>query len=102
VLRDGRRVATHDARAVSPPELVREMVGHDLPERGTQGTRPSGQIALRVENLRAGKLVRVVNFHVRVGEILGVAGLIGSGRTETLRAIFGADPKEGGDIYLQG
>ncbi|SPE59069.1 Ribose import ATP-binding protein RbsA [Verrucomicrobia bacterium] len=100
VLRDGRRVASHQASSVSPPELVREMVGHDLPERQATGERVAGAVALRVRNLRAGQRVRGVSFEVRHGEILGLAGLIGSGRTETLRALFGADPKEGGETLL--
>ena len=99
VLRDGRRVATHNATEVTPPELVREMVGHDLPERKGAGPRAAGDFALRVKNLRAGDRVLDVSFDVRRGEILGMAGLIGSGRTETLRAIFGADPKQGGAVF---
>jgi ribose transport system ATP-binding protein len=102
VLRDGRRVATHKASETSPPELVREMVGHDLPERKASGQRVAGEPVLRVEHLAAGERVRDVSFEVRRGEILGLAGLIGSGRTETLRAIFGADPKTGGEIFLGG
>ena len=100
VLRDGRRVATHDAAEVTPAALVREMVGHDLPERKAAAERSAGEPALRVEHLRAGESVRDVSFQVRCGEILGLAGLIGSGRTETLRAIFGADKKDGGEILL--
>jgi ribose transport system ATP-binding protein len=92
-------VATHNAAEVTPPELVREMVGHDLPERKGGGARVAGDIALRVQNLRAGERVLDVSFEVRRGEILGMAGLIGSGRTETLRAIFGADPKAGGAVF---
>jgi ribose transport system ATP-binding protein len=99
VLRDGRRVATHDAAEVTPPDLVREMVGHDLPERKGGGSRTTGEVALRVKNLRAGERVHDVSFDVRHGEILGMAGLIGSGRTETLRAIFGADQKTGGAVF---
>ena len=100
VLRDGRRVATHPAQEVTPPQLVREMVGHDLPERKSAGTVAAGNVALRVCNLSAGSRVRDVSFDLRYGEILGLAGLIGSGRTETLRAIFGADPKDGGEVHL--
>src|ERR1017187_9798734 len=100
VLRDGRRVATHDAAEVTPAALVREMVGHDLPERRAAAERSAGEPALRVDRLRAGDRVRDVSFQVRCGEILGLAGLIGSGRTETLRAIFGADKKDGGEIWL--
>jgi ribose transport system ATP-binding protein len=100
VLRDGRRVATHDAAEVTPAALVREMVGHDLPERRAAAERSAGEPALRVDRLRAGDRVRDVSFQVRCGEILGLAGLIGSGRTETLRAIFGADKKDGGEVFL--
>jgi ribose transport system ATP-binding protein len=100
VLRDGRRVATHNAADVAPPELVREMVGHDLPERKRTSERVKGELALRVRGLCAGPRVRDVGFELRRGEILGLAGLIGSGRTETLRAIFGADRKDSGEIFI--
>jgi len=100
VMRDGRAVATFDAGEATPEELVRKMVGHDLPERKAAIERPIKEIALRVRNLRAGERVRDVSFEVRRGEILGIAGLIGSGRTETLRAIFGADAKDGGEILV--
>ncbi|HVV70081.1 MAG TPA: sugar ABC transporter ATP-binding protein [Verrucomicrobiae bacterium] len=100
VLRDGRRVATHKATDVTPAELVREMVGHDLPERKSTAIRAAGELAMRVKGLSAAQRVRNVSFEVRRGEILGLAGLIGSGRTETLRAIFGADPKDSGEIFL--
>ena len=100
VLRDGRRVATHEAIEVTPADMVREMVGHDLPERKAAAGRAAGEPALRVERLRAGERVQDVTFQVRRGEILGLAGLIGSGRTETLRAVFGADRKDGGQVFL--
>jgi ribose transport system ATP-binding protein len=102
VLRDGRRVATHNAAEVSSPELVREMVGHELPVRQVAGERSRGDVVLKVVDLCAGTRVRNVSFEVRTGEIVGLAGLIGSGRTETLRAIFGADPKQSGSIFLAG
>jgi ribose transport system ATP-binding protein len=102
VLRDGRRVATHPAAEVSPADLVREMVGHDLPERKASGGRAAGAVAMRVSHLTAGDRIRDVSFEVRKGEILGLAGLIGAGRTETLRAIFGADPKDSGEIFVGG
>lgn len=102
VMRDGRVVATHSVAGVKPAQLIAEMVGRDLPERKSAGERPLGKVALQVRDLRAGDRVRGVSFEVRHGEILGVAGLIGSGRTETLRAIFGADPKENGDVFIGG
>jgi ribose transport system ATP-binding protein len=100
VLRDGRRISTHPAKEVKAADLVRDMVGHDLPERKSGGARGAGEVALRVRDLRAGESVQGVSFDLRRGEILGLAGLIGSGRTETLRAIFGADPKDGGEVFL--
>lgn len=100
VMRDGRSVATHNASDVTPAELVREMVGHDLPVRKSVGERAAGEVALRLHHLRAGERVRDVSFEVRRGEILGIAGLIGAGRTETLRAIFGADAKDSGKILV--
>lgn len=100
VMRDGRAVATHLASGVTATGLVREMVGHDLPERKRAGERPFGPVALRVRHLRTAERVQEVSFAVRRGEILGLAGLIGSGRTETLRAIFGADARISGDILV--
>jgi ribose transport system ATP-binding protein len=100
VLRDGRRVATHEVAEATPARLVREMVGHDLPERKGCGERVAGEVALRVERLAAGDRVHDVSLVVRRGEILGLAGLIGAGRTETLRAIFGADRAKQGKVFL--
>ena len=102
VMRDGRPVATHNASDVTPAALVREMVGHDLPARKSGGERATGEVALRVRHLRAGERVRDASFEVRRGEILGIAGLIGAGRTEMLRAIFGADAKDSGEIIIGG
>jgi ribose transport system ATP-binding protein len=100
VLRDGQMIATHSAADVAPAQLIREMAGHDLPERGVTGETRRGAVALRVRNLSAGNRVHEVSFEVRHGEILGLSGLIGSGRTETLRAIFGADAKNGGEVLV--
>jgi ribose transport system ATP-binding protein len=102
VMRDGRCIATHIARDVTQAQLIREMAGHDLPTRKQSGARDTGAVALSVQKLSAGKRIHEVSFQVRQGEILGIAGLIGSGRTETLRAIFGADCKDAGDIQVDG
>ena len=59
-------------------------------------------MVLKVEHLNAGKMVQDVSFELHKGEILGFSGLMGAGRTETARALFGADPKESGDIYING
>ncbi|MCZ6673387.1 MAG: sugar ABC transporter ATP-binding protein [Verrucomicrobia bacterium] len=102
VLRDGRRISTHDTTSVTVDQLVHEMAGNELAER-----RPHLEIehrgpGLRVENLTALPAVRDVSFEVQKGEILGIAGLIGAGRTETLRAIFGADAMQSGTVFLSG
>jgi ribose transport system ATP-binding protein len=78
------------------------MVGRDVVEEKAIKPRPLGGVALRVTNLCLGKSVRDVSFEVRRGEILGFAGLMGSGRTETFRAIFGADRPDSGAIYVRG
>lgn len=100
VLRDGRRIATHPAASVTNDQLVREMVGHELPPRSTVSGATRGPVALAVRDVAAGDCVSRVSFEVHAGEILGIAGLIGSGRTETLRAIFGADRITSGEVRL--
>lgn len=100
VLRDGRRVTTHAAAAVTADQLVSEMVGHELPPRPPADSRERGPVVLEVHDLTAGERVRGVSFQAHKGEILGIAGLIGSGRTETLRAIFGADRIASGTVHV--
>ena len=99
VLRDGRVVATRPTAAASMSEIVQLMVGERAVEALAQhANRSEGDVALRVEELTRGKRLRNVSLEVRQGEILGLAGLVGSGRTETLRAIFGADPVDSGRV----
>ncbi len=100
VLRDGQMVATHDAQDVEIDGIVREMVGRDLGEGFERHASITEEPALRVDGLRRGDAVKDVSFEVRKGEILGFAGLMGSGRTEAMRAIFGADRAEGGSVFL--
>ncbi len=102
VLRDGKAVFTGQTSDLSPGEIIFKMVGRDLEqEQLRHGSKP-GPVALRVEGLTVGGKVRDVSFEVCRGEILGVAGLMGSGRTETMRAVFGADKADRGRIYLYG
>jgi ribose transport system ATP-binding protein len=98
VLRDGRVVAALDAAGASLEDLVRLMVGDGALSRTGQGPRATGAVALRVDGLTGRRLPRDVSFTVRHGEILGLAGLVGSGRSETLRAIVGADPRVAGRV----
>jgi ribose transport system ATP-binding protein len=93
-------VTTQPARALTLDALIRSMVGRELDPARAQAGRAPGPVALRVEGLRHGDAVRDVSFEVRAGEILGIAGLMGSGRTETVRAVFGADRAAAGAVYL--
>jgi len=102
VLRDGRIVESRTAGDWTTEELVRAMVGRDLASIEVRPPRQPGAVAMRVESLHRGTAVRGVGFEAREGEILGFAGLMGSGRTETMRAVFGADTPESGRIYLKG
>jgi len=102
VLRDGRVVGTRAAGAVSLDEIIRMMVGRDLGEVQRPARERAGGVALRVAGLSRRGAIRGVSFEARAGEILGLAGLMGSGRTETLRAIFGADRPDAGEVFLGG
>jgi len=102
VLRDGSVVARDLPPETPLDEIIRAMVGRDIGEVRAGSDRVRGETALRVEDLHRGSAVRGVSFEVRAGEILGFAGLMGSGRTETMRAVFGADRADGGKVYLGG
>jgi ribose transport system ATP-binding protein len=98
VLRDGRVVGQREARDASLDEMVRLMVGDAIAAPIGHQPRTGGAVALRVDGLTGVRLPRDVSFTVRHGEILGVAGLVGSGRSETLRAIVGADRRAAGRV----
>jgi ribose transport system ATP-binding protein len=103
VLRDGAVILTDSTDRLSIDQIIRQMVGRDLGrEHFRDAGKAAGETALRVVGLNRGDKVRDVCFEVHRGEILGVAGLMGSGRTETMRAIFGADRADSGDIFLAG
>jgi ribose transport system ATP-binding protein len=102
VLRDGAWVATVPVAGTSNDELIHLMVGRDLKDKFPKIHVEPGEEALRVENLTRKGVLHAVSFHVRRGEILGIAGLVGSKRTETARVIFGADRRDSGRVLLHG
>jgi len=101
VLRDGQSIATRDLREVEPAELIRLMVGRDIAAVFPKREVPIGDVVLEVRGLHS-PAIDDVSFYVRRGEILGLAGLVGAGRTELAETLFGLTPAEGGDILLNG
>jgi ribose transport system ATP-binding protein len=95
VLKDGRYIGTRRVADVTMDELVRLMIGRDLKDVFPKRENQPGEVLLEVKNLRRPHLVHDVSFVLRAGEILGFAGITGSGRTEVVRAIFGADAHTG-------
>ncbi len=104
VMRDGGYVGTLITKECTKDDIINMMVGRVIYEDPkTQSNVPADAPAvLKVEHLNAGKMVRDVSFELHKGEILGFSGLMGAGRTETARALFGADPMDSGDIYVNG
>lgn len=103
VMRDGEYVATVGASDTPISKIIAMMVGREVNEEPVEVPDLSeAEIALEVSSLSRGKDIRDVGFSLRKGEILGFAGLMGAGRTEVARAIFGADPRDGGDIRVHG
>jgi ribose transport system ATP-binding protein len=103
VLRDGRLVATHASAQVPVNVLLENMVGRNVDRIFPKIEAPTGKEVLRVEGLTgANGAFRDVSFSVRAGEIFGIAGIVGAGRTELIRAIAGADPLASGSVFIEG
>lgn len=103
VLRNGRHVETRPADGLEPAEIVRMMVGRELGDvHPFPGDVSPGPELLRADGLRSRSMATAVSLSARAGEIVGIAGLVGAGRTETVRALFGADRPTGGKVYVGG
>ncbi len=102
VMRDGQTIATLPAAGTPISTIISLMVGRELADATRATARGGGEEALRVVGLNRGVQIKNVSFTVRKGEILGFAGLMGAGRTEVARAVFGADPIDSGEIYIHG
>ena len=102
VLRDGKHIRTMEWQDTSLPEIISLMVGRDIKEKFPRVESVRGKPIFEVHGLNAGRLVRDVSLTLYEGEILGIAGLVGAGRTETTRAIVGVEPKDSGRLVLDG
>ncbi|MCI9346307.1 MAG: sugar ABC transporter ATP-binding protein [Lachnospiraceae bacterium] len=100
IMRDGQYITSMNFGDVSMEQIISYMVGREIKEKFPRVECRKGKKVFEVKHLNAGRMVRDINFTVYEGEIVGFAGLMGAGRTETTRAIFGVDPKESGEIYV--
>jgi ribose transport system ATP-binding protein len=102
IMRDGQYITDGNFADMTMEQIIANMVGREIKEQFPRVSCPKGKKIFEVKNLNAGHLVRDINFSLYEGEIVGFAGLMGAGRTETTRAIFGVDPKTRGEIWLDG
>lgn len=102
VMRDGVSIMTHRIHETSEEAIVRAMVGRDLEDYYPHITIEPGPVLLEVDHLTSGGKFQDISFHLREGEILGISGLMGAGRTEIMRAVFGLDPFDSGTIKVKG
>ena len=102
ILRDGKYIIDKPFKETTLSEIISYMVGREIKEKFPRVEEQVGETIFEVRNLNAGRMVRNFSFSLRKGEIVGIAGLMGAGRTETTRAIFGADPKDSGQILIDG
>lgn len=102
VIRDGQYIDTRDIKDWDNDSLISAMVGRTLDNLFPKEFGTKGAVALKAEHLMEGGVLNDVSFEAYRGQVLGFAGLVGAGRTETMRAIFGADPLDGGKVYIDG
>lgn len=102
IMRDGQYITSMDFKDATMDEIIAYMVGREIKEKFPRVHCPKGKKVFEVKHLNAGRMVRDVSFDLYEGEIVGIAGLMGAGRTETTRAIFGVDRKESGQLLLDG
>ena len=102
VMRDGTKVGTKEVKTTSNDELIAMMVGRTLTSYYTRDFQTGGDVILRAEHISDGDMAKDVTFEARKGEILGFAGLVGAGRSETMRVIFGLGKHRSGKVYIDG
>ena len=102
ILRDGVSAGRMMTEGCTENDIIKAMVGRDVDDLYAKQAAPIGDVVLEVKNLNTKGFLKDINFELRAGEILGFAGLVGAGRSEVMRAVFGIDPKESGEIYIKG
>ncbi|NMB94039.1 MAG: sugar ABC transporter ATP-binding protein [Flexilinea flocculi] len=102
VLRDGKYVGTEVVKETTKEKLISMMVGRELQKYYTRNFQEAGEVVLKCENISDGKLVKDACFEIRKGEIVGFSGLVGSGRSELMKCIFGLNKNSSGDIFIDG
>jgi ABC-type sugar transport system ATPase subunit len=102
VMRDGKTIETGPISQFNRENIIKMMVGREVSSVYPVVKPPSEEVVLEVKGLSRGKAFRDINFTLRKGEILGIAGLVGAGRTEIVQAVCGLDPRDSGDIFVQG
>lgn len=102
VIRDGEVIETRPAKEFDPPSVIRMMVGRELSQTYPKQTVPVGDVCLEVRNLELNDKIRDISLYARKGEIVGIAGMVGAGRTEISRAITGLDRYKSGQILVNG
>jgi len=102
VLRDGKYIATVNVADITMDQMVSLMVGREMTDYYPKVNVPPGDTLLEIKNVKQGRLLKDLSFYARGGEITGFYGLMGAGRTELMRVVFGADPYDSGEIYIKG
>ncbi|NOZ21253.1 MAG: sugar ABC transporter ATP-binding protein [Planctomycetes bacterium] len=102
ILRDGEKVAEDENHAIDIPTIVRHMVGREITEFYPPREADIGDVVLSVRNFSCGKMFRSISFDLKAGEIVGMAGLVGAGRTDVAEAVFGVRSLDGGEVLLDG
>lgn len=102
IMRDGKFITEQPIKDLTMNQIISCMVGREIKEKFPRIPANKGKLALSIRNLQAGKMVKDVSLDLYQGEILGIAGLMGAGRTEMTRALFGADHKDSGEVEIEG
>ncbi len=102
VMRDGQSVGTRVVKDTKKDDLIALMVGRELTNYYTRDFQKPGEVLLKCEHISDGKMVKDASFELHKGEIIGFAGLVGAGRSETMKAVFGLTPDMKGTVYVEG